>query len=49
MIKEIKHLIKKYQDIAKNGAEIVYITEIMNDLYQLIGQARIKRLPKKDR
>ena len=48
MIKELKKMSKKYQDMAKQS-EYVSIGQVINDLYQLIGDARIKRLPKKER
>ncbi len=48
MIKEIKQLIKKYREIAKNY-ESISISEVINDLRYLEREARIKRLPKEER
>lgn len=48
MIKEIKQKLKKYMDIAKDF-EYVSVHEVVNDLSYLLGEVRIKRLPKKDR
>ncbi len=46
MIKEIKAVMKKYMEMSKKS-EYVSIGQVVNDLHQLIGEARVKRLPKK--
>lgn len=48
MIKEIKELLKKYMDLM-HTSEYVSIGQVVNDLHQLEGEARIKRLPKDER
>ena len=48
MIKEIKILIEKYKQILKNS-DYVSVVEVGQDLYNLLGDARIKRLPKNER
>lgn len=45
MIKEIKKVQDKYQQMMKTS-EYVSIGQVVNDLYQLIQEARIKRIPK---
>ncbi len=48
MIKEIKIKIKKYEEIGKRS-ELIPVSVILNDLYYLLTEARIKRLPKNER
>ena len=48
MIKEINILEKKYKAIAKRS-EYVSVGEVLNDLYRLKMDVRIKRLPKNER
>ena len=48
MIKEIKALQKKYQIIAKHS-EYVGVYNLLNDLYHLEQDARLKRIPKSKR
>lgn len=48
MIKEIKKLRDKYRKIAKNS-EYVSVGQVLNDLYQLEQEVRLKRIPKDDR
>ena len=45
MIKEIKRLETKYRAIAKRS-EYVPIGDVLNDLYHLQQDARLKRIPK---
>ena len=45
MIKEIMVLKKKYQEIAKHS-EYVSVGEVVNDLYNLMQDIRLKRVPK---
>lgn len=49
MIKEIKQLQKKYDDMLKQNLEYVSVGQIVNDLYQLARDCRLKRIPKKER
>ena len=35
--------------MTNKGYETIYITEIINDLWILLGEARLKRLPKNER
>ena len=49
MIKEIKQKIKKYKNMLKDGYEIIYINEALQDFRELLKDARLKRIPKKDR
>lgn len=46
MIKELKLMLKKYQDMQKKGSEYVSIDQVTNDLYRLQQDARLKRIPK---
>ena len=48
MIKEIKLLRKKYNEILKKS-EYISIQEVITDLYRLEMEARIKRIPKNKR
>jgi len=48
MIKELKKYMKKYQDMRRKS-EYVDIGQVVQDFYTLIGEARIKRLPKNER
>ena len=48
MIKEIKRIRVKYEIIRKQS-EYVPVIQVINDLHQLEGEARIKRLPKNER
>ena len=48
MLKEIKRVLEKYQQIAMQS-EYVNIAEVTSDLYMLIKECRIKRLPKSER
>ena len=48
MIKELKEALKKYLEMSKKS-EYVSIVQVVNDLSQLVGEARIKRLPKDER
>jgi len=48
MIKEIRKLRDKYEKISKNS-EYVSIGGVLNDLYQLEQEARLKRIPKNER
>lgn len=48
MITEIKRLEAKYQSIAKHS-EYVNVSEILTDLYRLLMEARLKRIPKDQR
>jgi hypothetical protein len=48
MITEIKELLEKYKDILKK-ADYVSTNEVVCDLYNLIRECRIKRLPKNER
>lgn len=48
MIREIKALEKKYRIISKHS-EYVNVSEVLCDLHRLEQDARIKRIPKKDR
>jgi hypothetical protein len=49
MIREIKRIQEKYIQLQKQNIEYVSICDITNDLYQLIREIRIKRLPKSER
>jgi len=42
-------LLKKYQEIAKNNYDSVSVHQVINDISYLLSEARIQRLPKKDR
>lgn len=44
-MKEAKELMKKYLEMSKNS-EYVSIGQVVNDLQQLIGELRLKRVPK---
>ena len=46
MIKDLNRTLKKYTDMQKMNFEHVNIAEVINDLSRLIGEIRIKRLPK---
>ena len=48
MIKEIKKVQDKYQKMMKTS-EYVAIGQVVNDLYQLVTEARLKRIPKDER
>ncbi len=48
MIKEIQRLRNKYRAISKHS-EYVNVSEVLCDLYRLENEARLKRIPKKDR
>jgi len=48
MIKEIKQLLQKYKEVAKKS-EYISIGQVINDLYQLESEARLKKIPKKER
>ena len=48
MIKEIKKVQDKYQKMMKTS-EYVAIGQVVNDLYELIMEAKIKRIPKNER
>ena len=48
MIKELKQLQKKYGDLTKR-AEYVSTYEVAIDLYRLIQECRLKRIPKDKR
>lgn len=48
MIKELKQVMRKYMDMQKTS-EYVSVGQVVNDLSQLIGDARVKRLPKDER
>jgi hypothetical protein len=47
-MKEVKQLLKKYMEMARKS-EYVSIGQVTNDLSQLLGELRIKRLPKSER
>lgn len=49
MIKEIKQKIEKYKNMLKDGYEIIFIDEVLYDFRKLLKDARLKRIPKKDR
>jgi hypothetical protein len=49
MIREIKKIQEKYIRLQKKNIEYVSIGEVTNDLYQLIREIRLKRLPKLER
>lgn len=49
MIKDIKSVLEKYQAIQKRGSEYISIDHIINDLYHLLQDARLKRLPADER
>jgi hypothetical protein len=46
MIKDIKKLLEKYKDIGKRH-EYIFVGHVVDDLYQLLREARIKRIPKR--
>ena len=48
MIKEIRKLRDKYRKISKNS-EYVSIGQVLNDLYHLEQEVRLKRIPKDER
>lgn len=48
MIKDIKRLQKKYENISKHS-EYVNIAEVLSDLYHLLCGARLKRISKDER
>ena len=48
MITEIKKLEAKYRKIAKHS-EYVSVGDVLNDLYKLKQDIRLKRLPKNQR
>jgi hypothetical protein len=48
MIKDIREVKEKYDALRRN-AEYVDIGQVINDLYQLMQTARLKRIPKKER
>ena len=48
MIKELKQVLEKYKRIKKTS-EYVSVAEVVNDVYALIQDQRIKRLPQKER
>jgi hypothetical protein len=48
MIKELQELLKKYQQLQKTS-EYVSIDQVTNDLYYMIQDQRLKRLPKDQR
>lgn len=48
MIKIIKQIKKKYQNIGKNS-EYVPVGQVINDLHYLEREARLKRIPKSER
>ena len=48
MVTEIKAVLEKYQRIQKTS-EYISIGEVVNDLYHLLQDARLKRLPKHKR
>ena len=45
MIREINKVFLKYKEISKKS-EYVSVGEVTNDLYQLLQECRIKRMPK---
>jgi len=49
MIREIKKIQDKYIQLQKKNFEYVSIDEVTNDLYQLMREIRLKRLPKSER
>jgi len=49
MIKEITLLLEKYKRIQKSNYEYVPIEEVLTDLRRLLGEVRIRRLPKNER
>jgi len=49
MIKEIRQKVEKYKNMLKDGYEIIYINEVLYDFRELLKDARLKRIPKKDR
>ena len=49
MIKEIQRLLDQYKYMAKQGAEYVSVGQVTNDLYQLLQQCRLRRIPKNER
>jgi len=48
MIKAIKRMLQKYNDLSKK-AEYVNIAQVKNDLYELLMESRLLRIPKKNR
>lgn len=48
MIKEITRLQNKYKKLSKHS-EYVDIQSVINDLYHLAQDCRLKRVPKEDR
>lgn len=49
MIREIKALLDKYNKMQQQNYESVLIGQVTCDLHRLLGDARIKRLPKGER
>lgn len=49
MIKEIRAVQKKYEQLQKQNVEYANIAEVVNDLYRLVRDARLKRIPKNER
>ncbi len=48
MITELKKILKKYDDLS-GRTDYVSTHEVKEDIYQLIREARIKRIPKNER
>jgi hypothetical protein len=48
MVKELKKMLEKYTVMSKKS-EYVSISQVLNDLYYLTQEARLKRLPKRMR
>ena len=48
MLTEIKELQEKYRRLSKT-AEYVAIGDVIADLYYLMRECRLKRIPKRDR
>ena len=48
MIKELKAALKKYEEMSRNS-EYVSIAQVKNDLFRLMMEARLKRIPKSER
>lgn len=45
-MKEAKELMLKYTEMLKANTEYVSVGQVVNDLYHLIQDLRIKRIPK---
>jgi len=48
MITELKKILKKYSDLSGH-TDYVSTHEVKEDIYQLIRDARLKRIPKDER